>query len=237
MAEHDPRHQRAVDALEGLAAGGAALERPPAGLWDRIAAEAFADDGAEPADAEADPAAEPAHEPTARTPGGASEGLHAAPPVADLGARRGIARSRRTFVLQAAAVVVAVLVGFGAAWVAFGPDGGGDEPSPQTVASTDLDPIGDVGRGTATVVDVDGRTQLELDVQDLPETAGFYEVWIATPDLDGLVSLGPVRADGVYDLPEGFDPGELPVVDISDEPLDGDPGHSTISVLRGTLTA
>jgi len=54
-------------------------------------------------------------------------------------------------------------------------------------------------------------------------------------DVTRLVSLGPVRADGTYDLPPGLDPAQFPVVDVSVEPLDGDPTHSGDSVLRGEL--
>jgi hypothetical protein len=50
-----------------------------------------------------------------------------------------------------------------------------------------------------------------------------------------LVSLGPLRRDGVYDLPAGLDPAAFPIVDVSVEPIDGDPAHSGDSVLRGEL--
>ncbi len=50
-----------------------------------------------------------------------------------------------------------------------------------------------------------------------------------------LVSLGPLRPDGTYDLPDTIDPRDFPVVDVSVEPVDGDPTHSGDSRLRGTL--
>jgi hypothetical protein len=37
-------------------------------------------------------------------------------------------------------------------------------------------------------------------------------------------------------LPADLDLGRFDVVDVSREPLDGNPGHSSDSVLRGTLT-
>jgi hypothetical protein len=49
------------------------------------------------------------------------------------------------------------------------------------------------------------------------------------------VSLGPLRPDGSYDLPPGLDPEQFPIVDVSVEPLDGDPAHSGDSRLRGQL--
>jgi hypothetical protein len=50
-----------------------------------------------------------------------------------------------------------------------------------------------------------------------------------------LVSLGPLRPDGVYDLPAGLEPEQFPIVDVSLEPIDGDPTHSGDSLLRGQL--
>ena len=50
-----------------------------------------------------------------------------------------------------------------------------------------------------------------------------------------LVSLGPLRPDGIYDIPPGVDPSRFPIVDVSVEPVDGDPTHSGDSVLRGEL--
>ena len=39
----------------------------------------------------------------------------------------------------------------------------------------------------------------------------------------------------VLDLPEGIDLAEHPIVDVSVEPLDGDPTNSGVSVARGVL--
>jgi hypothetical protein len=36
-------------------------------------------------------------------------------------------------------------------------------------------------------------------------------------------------------IPDGLDLAEFPVVDVSREPLDGDPAHSSDSISRGTL--
>ena len=37
------------------------------------------------------------------------------------------------------------------------------------------------------------------------------------------------------EVPSGVDLTEYPVVDVSVEPLDGDPSHSGVSVVRGRL--
>ena len=80
-----------------------------------------------------------------------------------------------------------------------------------------------------------GQLQLRLDTADLDAGDGFLEVWVIDSAVERLVSLGPLRPDGVYDLPAGLDPAEFPVVDVSVEPIDGDPTHSGNSVLRGVL--
>jgi hypothetical protein len=51
-----------------------------------------------------------------------------------------------------------------------------------------------------------------------------------------MVSLGPLRADGRYAIPDGVDVRAFPVVDVSIEPLDGEPTHSGRSVMRGVLS-
>jgi hypothetical protein len=85
-------------------------------------------------------------------------------------------------------------------------------------------------------VDDDGDLVLQVEAEGLDAGDGFLEVWVIDPEVTKLVSLGPSRPDGSYDLPSGLDPEEFPVVDVSVEPLDGDPAHSGDSVLRGTLT-
>ena len=49
-------------------------------------------------------------------------------------------------------------------------------------------------------------------------------------------TLGPGEK-AVLPLPAGVSLADYPVVDISAEPYDGDPTHSTDSVVRGTLPA
>lgn len=205
MADQD---DRAVEALRGLADAGDELVDPPAGLWARIEAEAFG-------------------EVTLPENGAAGADRSA---VVDLDTRRPTRRFRPLWAAAAAAVVV--IAGVGAFALAQDRDGA---PAGQVVASTELEQLRGQGAGSAEVLDEDGSLRMDVTVEGLPETDGFYEVWLATADVSGLVSLGPVRADGTYDLPPGVDPGSYPIVDVSDEPLDGDPAHSRVSVLRGQL--
>ena len=65
---------------------------------------------------------------------------------------------------------------------------------------------------------------------------GFKEVWLLAPDAQRMVSLGVMAGDEAeFVLPGNLDVAQFPVVDVSDEPVDGDPTHSGDSVVRGTL--
>jgi hypothetical protein len=90
--------------------------------------------------------------------------------------------------------------------------------------------------GRVTVAD-----GVSLDVSGLPPSrAGdFYELWLLGDD-KRLVSLGSfaVGADGKarLNVPLPVDPARFAYFDVSREPGDGDPGHSGLSVLRGSTS-
>ena len=110
---------------------------------------------------------------------------------------------------------------------------GGDEVL-STVALAS--PSGGTGSGEAELVDHDGLVRLRLQTVGVdPDSGGYLEVWLIDPTISRLVSLGPLRSDGVYDVPVGVDPHAYPVVDVSAESVDGNPAHSGVSVLRGEL--
>jgi anti-sigma-K factor RskA len=65
----------------------------------------------------------------------------------------------------------------------------------------------------------------------------FYELWLLG-DGGELVSLGSVRAPAsgtatIDNVQLPVDPERFRFLDVSREPADGDPGHSSMSVLRG----
>jgi anti-sigma-K factor RskA len=113
--------------------------------------------------------------------------------------------------------------------------GGDDAQDPVVVATATLDPLAGTGSGTAELLDTEGHLQLRIETDDLDAGDGFLEVWVIDSGVERLVSLGPVRADGLYDLPTGLDPRDFPIVDVSVEPIDGNPTHSGNSLLRGQL--
>jgi len=80
-----------------------------------------------------------------------------------------------------------------------------------------------------------GRMQLRVHGLRPTARADFYEVWLLRSPGD-LVSLGTFRVGqggtASVTLPLTVDPKRFPVLDVSVEPVDGNPAHSSRSVLR-----
>jgi hypothetical protein len=137
------------------------------------------------------------------------------------------------------AVAAGFLVGAVAAGtlVAVLDDDEGSEPAGSVVASAQLDPLDATGTaGSADVVDVDGQRVLAVQLADRTPGGGFREVWLLDADAQRLVSLGVLTGvEGRFVIPDGLDLADYPVVDVSREPFDGDPAHSTDSIARGRL--
>jgi hypothetical protein len=97
-------------------------------------------------------------------------------------------------------------------------------------------PADSVGSGLARLVGDPARPALDV-TSELPGTTGFYQVWLADRDLGQLYALGILDAGGagIFLVPPGIDLAVHTVVDISAEPLDGDPAHSGTGMLRGEL--
>jgi hypothetical protein len=216
--------QRPVDALAvpSMAAPGPAVP-PPARIWDAIAAATGVSSTPRP---EAVLAGSPAAAtPAAAAPEPAPPGAHVVP------LRR--PRPARRWLAVAAALLVGGAVGAGAVAVVRGQDGGGGV----VVAEAALDPLdAEEASGRAAVREADGTRFLEVDL-DVPSLDdGYYEVWLLQPDAVRMVPVGVVRSGAtVLTLPDDLDLGAYPVVDVSVEPLDGDPTHSGVSVARGQL--
>lgn len=135
----------------------------------------------------------------------------------------------------ALAAAVGILVGSLGTMVAL------DQQNPApTIAQAELQPLpGKDARGVAQVRETADGPILLVDVPDLPEPDGYYEVWMLSPESDSMVSIGVLGQGAVneFPLPAGMDMQAFPVVDISVEQFDGDVTHSADSVVRGTLSA
>lgn len=111
----------------------------------------------------------------------------------------------------------------------------------QIVASAQLTPLpGDPNRGDAeaTLNQSGSGYTITVKATGVSNPAGFYEVWLLDEKNMGLVALGtlsPGQTEATFPVPQGVDLQTFNAVDISDEPLDGNPGHSGATVMRGTL--
>ena len=146
---------------------------------------------------------------------------------------------RRPLLLVAAAAVAGAAIGAGAVSVLRDstpePDGG---PIAAPVVAVDLDPLADNdASGRASVIErPDGTRVLEVELRADDLADRYYEVWLIDEAVEDMVPVGVARAGTVtFELPGGLDLGRFPIVDVSVEPLDGDPTHSGVSVVRGTL--
>lgn len=138
----------------------------------------------------------------------------------------------RTRVLVAAAVLAVAAAGVVATAVPWRGEAG--------VGFAALGPaIGTGAAGSASLVSEAGGRFLQVRSAGLPDTGGFYEVWLLDPASSRMLALGTLDADGKARLsvPEGVSLADYPTVDVSDEPDDGVPAHSGVSVLRAALPA
>lgn len=114
-----------------------------------------------------------------------------------------------------------------------------NQPVVTPLAQAELAPVDQhSATGSARVVEAkDGQRTLEVRV-DKNEARGYQEVWLIAPDLTRLVSLGVMTSEsGTFPVPAGLDLADYPIVDVSDEPVDGNPAHSSVSIVRGTLAS
>ncbi|MFP3713047.1 anti-sigma factor [Puerhibacterium sp. TATVAM-FAB25] len=217
-----------------------ALVAPDPRVWGRVHAELGLSQVPADLGGPSGPAAPAPVTPAPAAPAPSTPASGEAPgPGASSGADVVPLRPRRTRTwLAAAAACLALLLGVaGGVWW----ERRQALPPETVVATTDLEALpGWAGASGAARVEEtpDGRRQVVVSL-DAPVPAGaFREVWLLTPDVSGLVSLGVLEGDeGRFDVPEGLDLAAFPVVDVSEEPLDGDPAHSGDSVVRGTLDA
>ncbi|MFC8682618.1 anti-sigma factor [Microbacterium ureisolvens] len=195
------------------------LEAPPERVWERIAGELQLTGAA----ATPVPPAEGA---------AAAEGA-ASVPAGDRAPSTPARRTSRFRLLFALAASIALVVGV------VGTVALVRQSQPVEIAAATLDAFPDHpdASGTAVVVETaDGERQVEVDLDDAEAGDGFREVWLITADATALVSLGVLEGStGVFPVPENIDLREYVLVDISQEPSDGNPDHSGDSIVRGEL--
>ena len=174
----------------------------------------------------------------------------ASPPVQQLDQRSLRARpvpsrrSVRTRPRKGLAILVgavALVVGLARGAVAAGALSGQRAGQSELLASAELVALpGKVGHGTARLVVVSGVPQVQVELAAPTPGVDYREVWLLdSADHTRMYSLGDLddRGTGTFTLPPGLDGrlGEFTVVDVSEEPYDGNSAHSGNSVVRGSL--
>lgn len=144
------------------------------------------------------------------------------------------------------AAAAGIVLGAAAGWTAAGVLGHTGSPAPASsqsvpaavvLAQTSLTPLpAHTGGGDAQVKQLpDGTRELTIRLSN-DHISGFRGVWVGSADLSKMVSLGVLANDsGVFTIPAGLDLAQYPIVDISDQPYNGNPAHSADSIARGRL--
>jgi hypothetical protein len=159
----------------------------------------------------------------------------------EVGRHRRSRRRWRRIGVAAAAAVIGLVVGLGVGR-ALAPEPG---PAPLAGPAVRLAPVGGLdpgASGTVAMAEAGGERQMVVQVQGVTNMASgdHLEAWLMDASGTQLVPLGALDgADGdfhgTFALPEGVPLGVFGQVDVSAERWDGNPGHSTQSVLRGAL--
>jgi hypothetical protein len=231
MGTEDHDHdERIADALRFMADDEGRLTSPPANLWGRI--ERALDD---PADEGTSPEHGLVAPPEDLWDRIADEVRATSGPTGVVPLRR--APQRRILGLVAAAVLVVAVLAAAAVVVGRGTDGSTTElVARASLSGAGLDPGGD-STGAAELIEGDAGWKVAIEVDDLPAPpdGSYYEAWLLGPDGSQVQSLGALEGNSRLAVPDGLAIDDFPLVDVSIEPIDGDPGHSSKSVLRGEL--
>jgi hypothetical protein len=201
---------------------------PPAAVWDRIAAATGVSVAARPEMVERHAAGSGRVIRPAAGPGGRRPDPRPT--------RRRRIRRRTALALATASLVVGALAGAAGTWVLS--DRSSSTSRSVVVAATPLAglQLAPQAAGRANVVETAQGRVLDVNVSRLATPEGYYEVWLIDRSVTRMVAVGVLRGDaGRFALPDGVDLSGYPIVDVSVQPLNGDPKHSGRSVLRGTL--
>ena len=217
--EHDPYEDRISEGIRSLADDTGQLRSPPPNLWGRI--ERALDD-----EQDAPDLVPPPVELWDRI----ADEVRNDAPAAVPGSRR----TRSWMVAVAAVAAVLLIVVAIVNWPAPAP--ASELVARADLSGQDLDPGGD-STGTADLVEQDGRWRVTVSAADLPDApaGSYYEAWLLSAGADQVQSLGALKGDDTFAVPDGISIDDFPLVDVSIEPIDGNPAHSSKSVLRGSL--
>lgn len=153
------------------------------------------------------------------------------PPLAHPGRRLPARRH-----LVGAAAAITLLATAGGAAVALRDSGSPTRPPAQVQSAALTSPSGTPARGVVTLGRPAGSTDLSVSTVglDVLRPGQFYEVWLFDPATSKMVGVGVLGPNGAARLSV---PASLitsyRAIDISLQRDNGDPRHSSLSVLRG----
>lgn len=90
--------------------------------------------------------------------------------------------------------------------------------------------------GTAALERQASGLRLTISVR-APAGPGFFEVWLLARNGVSMISLGDLNRDrtGSFAMPPGVDVRNYSRIDVSLQKFNGNPAHSKISVVRGSM--
>ena len=134
-------------------------------------------------------------------------------------------------------VAAGVAIGVAGAVVVQALDSDAPSQEDDLIASATLAEFGPSGTtGTAEIRQSGDARVVQVSLDEPAEGSGFREVWLLDAEAGALISLGVLNGtESTFELPDDLDLRDFPTVDISREPLDGDPAHSADSIARGEL--
>jgi hypothetical protein len=113
------------------------------------------------------------------------------------------------------------------------------QPQPTVIASTPLQATADwpTASGNVTVeVTPQGERYVIAQISTPPPRDGYRQLWLVSEDGQGYYPLGAMVGDERrFPLPPGVDLNAYPTVEVSYQLVNGRPGPSGDTMLRGTL--
>jgi len=145
---------------------------------------------------------------------------------------------RRWIAFAAAAAVLGLVAGYAASsWLPVPATGTGTS----VLARAELEALPGWNETGQASVEASSAGQRDVLITLASVDAGspdapLREVWLLSQDATKLVSLGLLSGtSGRFVIPADIDLADYPLVDVSAEPNDGNPAHSSNSVVRGEL--
>ncbi|WP_158583067.1 anti-sigma factor [Nesterenkonia natronophila] len=208
------------------------MEEPPPELWDRIAADLGSEFAPDANDSESAATNTAAAEPPYADPAEERSTVHYLRPRRNLSWWTPLAAAASGLLIGGAAVAGILLNQADA-----------EEPPPvattTVIGEATLDPVAaEEFSGAASMFETEqGTMEITVEITSAPEADdGYFELWLRDEDASRLHSLGAVSpGTTTIEVPVGIDLGEYPVVDVSHEHFDGDPGHGGVTLAAGAM--